>query len=301
MFKSYPHFKSFAKTIQDFTKGRKVKLSELSEKISQELCGANVSTLKTMLEKAQPQNTDKNLTEDEFKEAGKRMCDLMYNAMGKVYSDEECLDFVSKVLFNKSYEYGTKSVFIIKYGSEEILVEDSKYIASQRTADDNIKYEWVNYDSKVYNSIKELGEKLAVRNGVELKYIEPPECLSLYNKNNREECCNRIIELAISMGYFKYKKTIFEMLEDSNNKMFLDDVSSKDRIDEDWRELVESDEMENDFDDNGEDAVIWKGGLEVADGIHEFEIKFRELCNAERINENKWIIEGQDSFVVSFY
>jgi hypothetical protein len=249
-----------------------------------------------------------NLTKEKLSKANKVLLKDLHSTLGidrSVLSNNQLLQKISQALFSKSFEEvektifsekkdflenGVSRVFLIHYGSETLLVVDGELEIATFSG---------NSGENTFNMILREAEKITKKlNASPFKKIILPRILG----NNWSYV--DVIKLADKMGYFKYSKTLFEVI-DSNKMKVLDGSYLSFGLKSDWKLKMVS---EYDTHSEIEDYNIWY--IEVEDDDIDanehatyYEFTFDDICNAI-LSDSTWFITESNrmdsEFVISF-
>jgi hypothetical protein len=227
-----------------------------------------------------------SITEKHFKKSSVRLRDK-YLSMGTEITHSQSLQELSNILFEKPYEEikatvlsektsvkeTRDTVIILQANEESILVVNGEYITGDFPGTDL---------NMGYNNLFQMGLSLAMQHNTFLQHLPVPI------RDIEDFETDDIIKRAEKMGYFENERSLFKTLITNNDLVFIVNGNREPySLDDDWISQVE---------EEGEDALVWQMETEKNSNKYEFYINFKELCEANKINEKTWIISNKISF-----
>jgi hypothetical protein len=245
------------------------------------------------------------ITQEKLTKANKLLLKDLHNTLGidkTVLSNNQLLQKLSQALFSKPYEelketlllvenknlLEVPKVFLLYYSKEIVMTLNGAFYKSTCLDDDNDLTEEI-FEQQAYD--------LAKHHKSSVDYAYLPEIITI--KDDGFDYAD-VILIAKEMGYFKYKKTIFELIQNDNSKVFIDGEHTHFKLDGEWEsEMVSEWDGESDISSH----TIWN--TEVGDSkshnFREFYFSFKNLCDAYLKDDGSWIIKEDNGFLTTEY
>ena len=225
------------------------------------------------------------ISEKHFKNSSARLR-KRFEAAGEIISHAQSLQELSNILFEKPYEEikatilsqktskknEQNTVIILQADAESILVVNGEYITCDFPGTDM---------NMGHSNLFQMGVNLANQHNTVLQHFPVP--ISDIEDFETDD----IIKRAEKMGYFNSEPSLFKTLLMNNDLIFIVNGNREPyNLDGDWIEKVE---------EEGEDAVVWHMEHQSGFEQYEFFITFKELCEAQKIDEKTWVIKNKIS------
>ena len=225
------------------------------------------------------------MSEKHFKNSSARLR-KRFEAAGEIISHAQSLQELSNILFEKPYEEikatilsqqsdqknAENTVIILQADAESILVVNGEYITGDFPGTDM---------NMGYANLSQMGDSLAHQHKTVLQYLPVP----IADIEDFET--DDIIKRAEKMGYFKSGSSLLKTLLTNNDLIFIVNGNRESyNLDGDWIEKIE---------EEGEEAVVWHMEHQSGFEQYEFFITFKELCEAQKIDEKTWVIKNKIS------
>lgn len=241
------------------------------------------------------------LNEKKLTTANKKLLKDLHASLGidkSVLSNNQLLQKISQAFFSKPFEEVQKTifnevsnvyenlvprVFLLDYGSENILVVDGDFESATYNGSDQ---------QVDFNQIYDEAKCLAKRMNSKLKQVSLPSVLS------DDWQYDDVIKLAEKMGYFKYDKTFFDIIEETNVRRFIDGEHTNFSLDGDWESQLD------DYDDYG-DVIIWSPEIGTNKDLSykEYFFTFEDICSAKLKNDGSWVLmdgSTKEKYLITF-
>lgn len=251
------------------------------------------------------------INEGQLKQAASRMNADIRDRLGagKGVSHAWLLESLSQGLFGKPYgevrstllaspaepvKGGTVSdnaaprLLLIQYGSEVLLTLDGKYVTASCPGSDM---------EQPLSILRSQAESLADIHDSTVGFVDLPEVL-------REDWeMDDVMELAETLGYFRYERPFHDLLSDSPLVIFKGAAQRED-LDGDWY-----DRIRDEIDDGArwqkvvDETPVWTPEFTVGFDLYEMYFSFSELGAAREVTPNVWVIRcihGGEPFEFEF-
>lgn len=235
------------------------------------------------------------LTEDKFTSANKALIKDLHKTLGiskQELSQMQLLEKMSQAFFGKPFGEVQKTllaanseevvsnaiarVFLINYGNETILSVDENFESCTYNGSDM---------QRCKSDLEDEAERIASRLNSFVKEISVPKLLD--EDYNYED----VVDIAEEMGYFKHTETLFDLIDNSNSKVFIDGDYVPFSLDGEWMtEIV--DEYDDEYCDDIGDYCIWHPEVGTSkDMSHkEFYFTYNDIKNARLQEDGSWLI-----------
>lgn len=243
-----------------------------------------------------------NITEKKLKDSSRIMRNMINTTESSTIGHQQALQIMSQALFSKPYEEvkatllsGKREksqdpskndelfvpILILKYGSKSILTSQGEIVVIRSP------------DSDADTSESGLRE---VANQQEILYRKPANS---YREVHLPEVlptnCNveDIINLAEAMGYFRYQKTIFDLMDTTDLKIFIEGRSCPYGLNGNYEGDIQA-AIENQESPLGQ--CIWYAECEQGGDLYEYFFTFGDLLAARSDDGRNWIVPHADKY-----